>query len=262
MEVGKRELIQSKGGLYIRLDDKQIPLIDLAQKMEVENSSVNKESVSVILVRLADRIAAFSVDAFQETVDIVSKTPGTQLVSLHGISGVTVLADSSLVLILDPGQFIESSAVEATESGAEKWPASVPHIAEFADEGHLRRVLVVDDSLVVRKVMQRDIEAMGLEVVTANDGNHALEVLEDSDVDIALVDIEMPNMNGYELLVRLREDARFQALPVIIITSRSGEQHRDKALHLGADDYITKPYDVSTLGHIMRKVTHRKAVKH
>ena len=83
----------------------------------------------------------------------------------------------------------------------------------------LRRVLVVDDSLVVRKVMQKDLEADGLEVETAIDGVNALEVLERAGVDVALVDIEMPRMNGYELLEQLRGDPRYQQLPVIVITS-------------------------------------------
>ena len=126
-------------------------------------------------------------------------------------------------------------------------------MGEDAVPAGLRKVLVVDDSLVVRRVMQKDLEADGLEVETATDGVHALEVLEKSTCDIALVDIEMPRMNGYELLQHLREDPRYAGLPVIIVTSRSGEQHRQRAMELGADGYITKPYDVDQLDQMMRK---------
>jgi chemosensory pili system protein ChpA (sensor histidine kinase/response regulator) len=101
--------------------------------------------------------------------------------------------------------------------------------------------------------MQKDLEADGLEVETATDGVHALEVLEKTTCDIALVDIEMPRMNGYELLQHLRQDPRYAGLPIIIVTSRSGEQHRQRAMELGADGYITKPYDIGQLDRMMRE---------
>ncbi len=184
------------------------------------------------------------VDEFVDSIDIVSKNAGQQLLSIPEFSGVTVLPDSSIILILDPEAFVErlgEVVYTPDRAGGDTGPAG------------LRKVLVVDDSLVVRRVMQKDLEADGLEVETATDGVHALEVLEKSSYDVALVDIEMPRMNGYELLQRLRADARYAKLPVIIITSRSGEQHRHRALELGADGYITKPYDIGQLDQMMRE---------
>jgi len=109
--------------------------------------------------------------------------------------------------------------------------------------------------------MQRDLEGLGLEVNLAVDGVNALEVLEDSKFDIALIDLEMPRMNGYELLVRLRQDERFADLPVVVITSRAGALHRERAMGLGANAYITKPYNVSELEQVMKSIiTERRTI--
>jgi chemosensory pili system protein ChpA (sensor histidine kinase/response regulator) len=196
-------------------------------------------------------------------VEIVTKVPGSQLTSIEGVIGVTILADSSIVLILDPGQFVDRSAIHSEAFIPFDHSHGTLYQPVDADlSSILQRVLVVDDSLVVRKVMQRDIEGLGLEAVVAVDGVHALEMLEENEVDIALIDLEMPRMNGYELLEKIKTDSRYQDLPTIIITSRSGELHRDRALELGADEYITKPYDLSSLKQMMESIVLAKTVKH
>ena len=155
------------------------------------------------------------------------------------------------MLILNTEAFIDRIA-----------PLKYSETVELSGQENLQNVLVVDDSLVVRKVMQRDLEADGLEVQTAVDGINALEILQHTRFDIALVDIEMPRMNGYELLEQIRKDQRHHDLPVIIITSRSGDQHRQRALKLGADGYITKPYDIGELDALMRNVISSKTSVH
>jgi len=205
-------------------------------------------------VRLSDRLAGFEVDDFGDAVDIVSKSAGRQLLSVPEFSGVTILGDNTIIMVIDPEVFFDRYRYTfvASEDKAE--------VEEVG--GELNRVLVVDDSLVVRKVMQRDLEADGLEVISAIDGVNALEVLEENTVDVALVDIEMPRMNGYELLEELRKHERHQSLPVIIITSRSGDQHRQRALSLGADGYITKPYNIGALDALMRQVIESRGTIH
>ncbi len=240
------ELIDLFGEPAIEVDGQNIPVISIRQRMGESTVESDRRFVPIVLVRLADRLAAFEVDAYEDSVNIVSKAPGDQLSTIPEISGVTVLADSSIVLVLDTEAFIDRIAPLKTEETDES--------TELPGQGGLRKVLVVDDSLVVRKVMQKDLELDGLEVETAVDGIHALEVLERSQFDVALVDIEMPRMNGYELLESIRKDQRYQDLPVIIITSRSGDQHRQRAMDLGADGYITKPYNVGELDTLMRDV--------
>lgn len=254
MRVPVAEVLEQEAQRMIVIDDLKMPLLSIRERLGESAYPGKQNYVSVVLVRLADRLAAFEVDQFKDSVNIVSKSPGKQLDSIPEIAGVTVLGDSSIVLILDPESFIDRIAPLEDSSH---------HIdQDIARAPSLRRVLVVDDSLVVRKVMQRDLEADGLEVETAIDGFNALEILENSTFDIALVDIEMPRMNGYELLEKLRQDSRFGDLPIIIITSRSGSQHKKRAVELGAEGYITKPYDISALDQLMRQVVDNKRKVH
>jgi chemosensory pili system protein ChpA (sensor histidine kinase/response regulator) len=108
-------------------------------------------------------------------------------------------------------------------------------------------VMVVDDSLTVRKITGRLLERAGYRVITAKDGIDALEQLTDVTPDVILADIEMPRMDGFELVRRLRADARFKSLPIITITSRIADKHRNYALELGVDHYLGKPYDEEKL---------------
>ena len=266
MRIREEDIESIDGQHFVTIGDSQIPIINLAQRMGVSSLSTADVYKSLVVVRLADRIAAFEVDQFEETLEIVTKSPGTQLTSIDGVVGVTVLADTSIVLILDPGQFLDRAVLQGESvmpSIAKIESASSPVVENVDTSELLQKVLVVDDSLVVRKVMQRDVESIGVEVITAVDGVNALEVLEESDeIDVALIDLEMPRMNGYELLVKLREDSRFIDLPIIIITSRSGDLHRERAIGLGADHYITKPYNLQELKQVMEQLVISKSVKH
>jgi chemosensory pili system protein ChpA (sensor histidine kinase/response regulator) len=103
-------------------------------------------------------------------------------------------------------------------------------------------IMVVDDSLTVRKITGKHLQKRGMEVLTAKDGQDALEQLQEHVADIMLVDIEMPRMDGYELVSRIRGDPRLEHIPIIIITSRAGDKHRQRAFELGVDLYMSKPY--------------------
>ena len=241
--------------------------MSLAEKIGETSMSTAESYISMVVVRIADRTVVFEVDQFEETLEIVTKTAGSQLTSIPGVTGVTVLADTSIALVINPGELAGQtpdlpliSEEAATQPSAPRGEA--PAAPDFDVATVLNTVLVVDDSLVVRKVMQRDLEGIGLQVLTAVDGQDALAVLEESPADIALVDLEMPRMNGYELLTRIRSDERFTSMPVIIITSRAGEMHRQRALTLGADEYITKPYDINNLEALMKSLVVQLAVKH
>lgn len=263
MRVWENELKADEGQKLVEIGDQTVPVISLAEQLGEESLSTDEVYISLVLIRLADRILAFEVDQFQETVEIVTKTPGKQLTSIDGVVGVTILADTSIVLILDLGQFIDRVIHHRELSTFDSNPSKDEQVVSNLDVSSiLHRVLVVDDSLVVRKVMQRDIEGIGLDVVLAVDGMDALDVLTEEQVDVALIDLEMPKLNGYEIIVKLREDPAFENLPIIVITSRSGELHRERAIGLGADEYITKPYDIEELHEMMRSVVLRKVVKH
>ena len=108
-------------------------------------------------------------------------------------------------------------------------------------------MLVVDDSITVRRVTQRLLERNGMRVLTARDGMDAVALLAENVPDIILLDIEMPRMDGYEVAAHVRNDPRLRDIPIIMITSRVGEKHRARAIELGVDDYLGKPYQESQL---------------
>jgi chemosensory pili system protein ChpA (sensor histidine kinase/response regulator) len=107
--------------------------------------------------------------------------------------------------------------------------------------------LVVDDSITVRRVTQRLLERNGMRVLTARDGLDAVTLLQEHTPDIILLDIEMPRMDGYEVAAQVRSDPRLADIPIIMITSRVGEKHRARAIELGVDDYLGKPYQEAQL---------------
>jgi chemosensory pili system protein ChpA (sensor histidine kinase/response regulator) len=140
------------------------------------------------------------------------------------------------VIILDIGALVRS-----------EWRTRAqPLVAR--DRGDRRTfALVVDDSITVRRVTQRLLERNGMRVLTARDGMDAVSLLQDHVPDIILLDIEMPRMDGYEVAAHVRNDPRLRDVPIIMITSRSGEKHRARAIEIGVDDYLSKPYQEAQL---------------
>ncbi len=193
----------------------------------------------LLLLRAGAQRLALHVDGLRGNQEIVIKNAGPQLARIVGMSAATVLGDGEIVLILNPlalaGRSPEADA-DADEGGA------VGTAAE-----HVPTVLVVDDSLTVRKITGRLLEREGYRVLTAKDGVDALEQLIDTVPDVVLADIEMPRMDGFDLVRNIRADARTRALPVIMITSRLAEKHRRHAHEVGADHYLGKPYQEAEL---------------
>jgi chemosensory pili system protein ChpA (sensor histidine kinase/response regulator) len=160
----------------------------------------------------------------------VVKNIGPQLARLQGIAGATVQANGRVVLILNPLQVLQN-----------RYSHNVPKkAAEILRKQPL--IMVVDDSLTVRKITTRMLTRMGYDVITAKDGVDALEQLADTMPSLMLLDVEMPRMDGFELTKRLRQDNKTKNLPIIMITSRTADKHRDHALQLGVNAYMGKPY--------------------
>jgi chemosensory pili system protein ChpA (sensor histidine kinase/response regulator) len=130
------------------------------------------------------------------------------------------------------------------QKGSERAPVEPPPQTTV---GPTLTALVVDDSITMRRVTQRLLERRGAKVFTARDGLDAITVLQEHPVDIILLDVEMPRMDGYQLATHVRNDSKLKHLPIIMITSRSGEKHRAKAIEIGVNDYLSKPYQESQL---------------
>ncbi|MFS2020900.1 response regulator, partial [Massilia sp. CT11-108] len=203
--------------------------------------SGGQRSSPVLVLRSGNTRVAVRVDEVLGNREVVIKNIGPQLARMPGIAGATVLGSGEIVLILDPVQLAGSGARPghvANTSATAPAPAPAARIAT---------IMVVDDSLTVRKVTQRLLEREGYRVLLAKDGVDALEQMQETRPDLMLVDIEMPRMDGFDLTRHVRGDAATSALPIIMITSRTADKHRNVALGLGVDAYFGKPYQEDAL---------------
>lgn len=201
----------------------------------------------VLLLRSGAKRVAVLVDELQGNHEVVIKNIGAQLARVVGLAGATVLGDGRVVLILNPvalagRQPVISVARVAEGAGAEAAP---PVVVEEA--ATMPTVLVVDDSLTVRKITGRLLAREGYQVITAKDGVDALEHLVETIPDVMLSDVEMPRMDGFDLVRNVRADPRLVDLPIIMITSRTADKHRNYALEIGASEYLGKPYEEEKL---------------
>lgn len=192
----------------------------------------------VLLLRSGAQRVAVLVDELKGNQEVVVKNIGAQLSRVVGIAGATVLGDGHVVLILNP---VALSSRVASSSIHTAVPTMIPPM--MLKSGRLPTVMVVDDSLTVRKITSRLLMREGYQVLVAKDGVDALEQLIDELPDVILSDIEMPRMDGFDLLRNLRSDERLRSVPVIMITSRTADKHRNYALEIGANHYLGKPYD-------------------
>ncbi|KAB7772218.1 hybrid sensor histidine kinase/response regulator [Xanthomonas maliensis] len=189
--------------------------------------------VPLLLVRAGDLRAAVAIDQVLGNREIVVKPVGLQIASVPGIYGATITGDGRVVVILDVAPLVRRYLAQ---------PAGPTQTTQAESQRHVPLVMVVDDSLTMRKVTSRVLERHNLDVTTARDGVEALELLEERVPDLMLLDIEMPRMDGYELATAMRADPRFKAVPIVMITSRSGEKHRQRAFEIGVQRYLGKPY--------------------
>jgi chemosensory pili system protein ChpA (sensor histidine kinase/response regulator) len=203
----------------------------------------DNKSVPILLVRSGDYRAAIQVDRLVGSREIVVKPVGPQLSSLRGVTGATIMGDGSVVLIIDPAILVRLSATEDIQPVTEVTPE------EVVEEQTIPTVMVVDDSITVRKVTTRFLERNEMAVLTAKDGVDALGQLqvEDNKPDVMLLDVEMPRMDGFELATNIRNDERLNDIPIIMITSRTGSKHRDRAMNIGVNVYLGKPYNEAEL---------------
>ncbi len=220
---------------------------------DAEARPLLQRSSPVMMLRSGSDRLALHVDEIVGNREVVIKNIGPQLSRMPGIAGATVLGSGEIVLILNPvalqlhvAQHPElAPKTAATPAPA---PAAPGGVAEAAAPRRAHgTVMVVDDSLTVRKVTQRLLEREGYSVMLAKDGVDALEQMQDRLPELMLVDIEMPRMDGFDLTRNVRADERTKDIPVIMITSRSADKHRNYALQLGVNAYFGKPFQEDIL---------------
>jgi chemosensory pili system protein ChpA (sensor histidine kinase/response regulator) len=208
--------------------------------------------VPVLLARSGEHCVALHVDNLLGSREIVVKSVGRQISTVAGVSGATILGDGSVVLILDLAPLVRMGSLAQVLHAA-------PVAAAAAKAGKVT-VMVVDDSITVRKVTTRLLERNDMDVVSAKDGVDALAKLQELVPDVMLLDIEMPRMDGFELATHIRNDSRLRTIPIIMITSRTGEKHRNRAMEIGVNRYLGKPFvEAELLENIGALLTESKA---
>jgi chemosensory pili system protein ChpA (sensor histidine kinase/response regulator) len=229
LQVDPLQIQRGDDGALIDWQGISIRLIHLGHALGDAGTRTDSRRVPVAVLRDGERLLAVQLEAVDGQREVILKRPGAQLAQVPGLAGATLLGDGGIALVIDPFHL----------------PAATPLPTTEIKQAPL--VLVVDDSLTVRRASQRLLERHGYAVALARDGIEALEHLQQQSPVAVLLDIEMPRMDGFELLTALRDDVRFRALPVVMITSRIAERHRERAMALGATAYMGKPYDEDAL---------------
>jgi chemosensory pili system protein ChpA (sensor histidine kinase/response regulator) len=218
----------------------------------------------ILLIKGGTERVALEIDSLSGNQEVVVKAVGPQLARVPGLAGATVLGNGEVVLIINPIALSARALVHAVPVLAEDVAAEAPAakaaavVATAAAHGAAAAVMVVDDSLTVRKISGRLLARHGYHVLTAKDGVDALEQLVDVMPDVMLLDIEMPRMDGFDLARNIRADSRLRHIPIIMITSRTADKHRQHAEEIGVNHYLGKPYDEDDLLACIRQCLEHK----
>ena len=245
VEPGQIERIGQE--MVVRVDGKVIPALRLGEALRLPKpADPSVRRLPVLIVALGERQLALIVERLVEAREVVVKTMGTLLRRVEGVIGATLMGDGSVVMIVNPSDLAPGGPGQSVS----------PAGGRAAEAARPLQVLIVDDSVSVRRVLTNLVRGKGWTAVAARDGVDALEFLDRAanPPDVVLLDIEMPRMDGYEVLTALRSQESSKHLPVIMLTSRTGEKHRRKAFDLGATDYLVKPYEEETLLTVIRRV--------
>ncbi|HEY3065137.1 MAG TPA: response regulator [Methylomirabilota bacterium] len=231
--VGRAELV--------RVEDELLDLLRLDALLGLPPSE-RTGAIPMLSLRAGGRAFAVAVDELVGKEEIVIKSLGGFLEGVGPFAGATISGDGRVILLLDPLRLLESGDLSLVPRGREVEelpPAAAPLPAGVRG----RRIMLVDDSISVRKFVGRMLEKAGFTVITANDGADALQRLADVTVDLVITDLEMPHVNGYELIEDLRRRPNTRDVPVMILTTRAGDKHVDHARRLGVRHYLSKPVD-------------------
>jgi chemosensory pili system protein ChpA (sensor histidine kinase/response regulator) len=254
-------------GLY-ELGSEQLPFYWSGALLQASSASAEPpaRNMHVVVVRSAAQRIAMHVDEVLGNQEVVVKHLGPQLARLPGLAGMTVLASGAVILIYNPvalstvyGEQARQRTARALKPAearsADGVSVGAPEAPAVVEQPQIPLVLVVDDSITVRRVTQRLLQREGYRVALAADGLQALERLAEEIPAVVLSDIEMPRMDGFDLARNIRSDDRLKHLPIVMITSRIAEKHREHAKQLGVDHYLGKPYSEEELLSLVRHYT-------
>jgi CheY-like chemotaxis protein len=231
------------GGSFVTFRDRRIPLVH-ARKMLAIGCTPAPAWPKLLVVRSADGLLGLAVDSIEGTEDLVIKSLGSLLAGHPVISGTSLSISGEVISILNPAG-LRSSPGDGRLSGASQRSGSRAASARRSDSA----VLVVDDSISVRRVIVRHLRRMGLEVAEACDGLEALSRLRSESFRLIVTDLEMPRLDGFELLAQLQRSESLATIPVIAASTKRDEATQRRVLALGAKSFLAKPVDPSALEH-------------
>jgi chemotaxis protein histidine kinase CheA len=249
------------GKRYITLRDERIELRYLNDILGYQSDILLfKAKVAVVIIKLEEeqKKVAIAVEKLIGKEEIVVKTLGKHLRNVRGVIGSTILGDGQVIIILDIEYLLRSEEARSrdvyvsvdnsdVETIAVSTEPAVPTIKRRRRKGAKITVLHADDSPSVRKYVQSVLKNADITVISADDGLAALNRLPAANVDLVISDLEMPRMNGFELVSEIRRMPEYQDLPIVIVTARAGDKHRRTGLELGANAFLNKPFDPQQL---------------
>jgi len=262
-EISGDNIEKAKREKNLQFGSNKYELLHLNELLGLDSHKSNRENVRVLLLDISDSPCALLIDDIIKPEEIVIKPLGTPLQNMPELIGAAILGDGQIAPVLDLFYLLNRKA-QSSKLKVQSQPEIQNSFLETKSKiqnpkSKILNVLIVDDSPSVRHLTSNIIKNAGFQAIVAKDGLEALEILQSSNdlPDIILTDVEMPRMDGYDLLSSLKRSAVLQSIPVVMITSRTSEKHRRKAFDLGVSEYLTKPFDDLILIEIIEYLTRR-----
>lgn len=240
-EISIEDFQKAKRENLLRIGEKDYFPTDLSEILNLDINAKPDSQIPILIIETDEKQFALAVEEIVKIEEIIIKQLGFPLQNNTEFLGASILGDGSVVPVLDLA-FLLKNQVSSSDFQIEKAESKLSETAVRQTE---RKVMIVDDSPSMRHVTTKLVKNAGWKTLVAKDGVEALEILQDAGElpDVILTDVEMPRMNGYELLFALKQSESLKKIPVVMITSRTGEKHRQKAFELGVSEYLTKPYE-------------------
>jgi len=247
--AARNEIFTAEGQEMINIGGRPTPLVSLGSILEVPAIAERADYLQLLTLQTADRAVAFEVDGLYSEMELVLKPLGRELLNAPFVAGAALLGSGDVVIVLDANDLVRKA------TGATYLARQRPIVRAPKAQSRRIRVLVVDDSITTRTLEKNILEAVGFEVSVAIDGVEAWSQIAELEPDVVVSDVEMPNMNGFELTRRIKNAEHLRDLPVILLTSLSKPQQREEGLRAGADAYLVKSrFDQGELLEVIQSV--------
>jgi chemosensory pili system protein ChpA (sensor histidine kinase/response regulator) len=244
-----------EGTERVWVDDRMVDLVRLDRLLGLPPAAARR-GIPVVVVGSSGTSLAVAVDELGGKEEIVIKSLGAFLQDSTPFAGATISSEGRVILLLDPARLVALAESLSRAGGAgTPAPAARPELARMGPAATAPRVLLVDDSVSVRRVVGHMLERAGFQVITANDGAEALRQLKDGPVHAVITDLEMPRVNGYELIEDLRRRPPTRDVPIVVLTTRAGDKHLTLARRLGVKHYVSKPVEEHVFVRLITSLT-------